>query len=523
MFEDFNLNGKDKKFLILILIFSTILIGYYINFNISIGTYCSDVFLYLLNGLYFTGQHIHYPENIYLSPVVCFLTSILFRFGLVDKVAIFIVTGFLAILGNVGLYVLLRRYFSEILSLSGVVIYSGFTLGLTWLANGSLDVPAVTMTIWIALVGLIAIKDNPKYYRYLFLLFALGFYTRYTTMLVLPALIMYYVHVNGFKIKSEDRKEIIIGVVLGVILFGIITFTIYSMSNGNFLLTGQFSDRVAGTEGGKLDPAYNPDPSYYLVNMPNFISNSHTVLRGNPDLENPTILSYLIVGILTIASLIWLKDNTQINVKKQILPLILFVLAALSFKNVSSMITIILTLSGLYLLGKDSDNKVAYFMLGWILSNFIFYSAFDIKVNRYILPIFPPFTYFVVRAIDILNEKIRINENIIPIILIALFVIQAFAFTATFEPTDQFTALEDISDYIAEHDADYKNVKIGAYNMRPYLWYLGYNVTGIESSNPQAIDSSNVTYYISDVELGNLENYHEIKVIDRLHLYQLNS
>ena len=105
--------------------------------------------------------------------------------------------------------------------------------------------------------------------------------------------------------------------------------------------------------------------------------------------------------------------------------------------------------------------------------------------------------------------------------MIALFVIQGFAFTFTFDDTQEFKALEDISDYIMDYDENYQNVKIGAYNMRPYLWYLGYNVTGIESTNIDAIDNSNVTYYISNTPLD-LNNYHEIKTVDILHLYEIN-
>lgn len=521
MFEDFNLTKKDNRFLLATAVFSTVLVAYYINFNVNLGTYCSDVFLYLLNGLYFTGTMIHYPENIYLSPVICFSTSILFRLGLVDKIAIFIVTGIFAIIGNIGLYLLLRRYFDELPSLAGTVMYSTFTLYLTWLANGSLDIPAVTLTIWTALIGIMAIKDNPKYYRYIFIVMALGFYTRYTTMLIFPALLVYYVYENGFKIKSEERKEIIIGMILGAIVFGVITGVIYAMSNGKFALTEQFSSRATSAKGAVQDPAYNPDIFYYLKNMPNFLSNSNTTFAGNPELNNPTVLSGIIIAILAIASALWIKAN-KFNYKKDAIAVVLFAMALISFKHTSSLITIIITLSGLYVLGKDSENKTGYFMLAWILSNFIFFSEFDIKVNRYILPIFPPLTYLIIRAVDIIHDNIKINKKIIPILLIALFAIQGFAFTYSFEETSQYSSLEDISNYIIDHDPNYKNVKIGAYNMRPYLWYLGYNVTGIESSDPEAIDNSNVTYYISDVPLNDLKNYSEIKVIDKLHLYESN-
>ncbi|MEE1151416.1 MAG: hypothetical protein UH242_10760, partial [Methanobrevibacter sp.] len=133
MFEEFNIRQKDKYCLLFILIFSVILVGYYINFNNSIGVYCSDVYVYLLNALYYTGINLRSTSTIYLSPVICRLTSIFFYFGFVNKQAIYIVTGAFAIFGNLGLYLLFKRYFNEILSLAGTIIYCSLTLYLTWL------------------------------------------------------------------------------------------------------------------------------------------------------------------------------------------------------------------------------------------------------------------------------------------------------------------------------------------------------------------------------------------------------
>ena len=175
---------------------------------------------------------------------------------------------------------------------------------------------------------------------------------------------------------------------------------------------------------------------------------------------------------------------------------------------------------GLYLLGKDSKSKTGYMMAAWILANFIFFSYYNIKVNRYIIPTFPPLIYFIIRSVSLIHEHVKINANVIPIILIALFAIQGFAFTQTFEPTNDYIQTDEMSNYIININPDYKDVLIGTYNMRPYHWFLGGNVTGIESDDTKAIDESNVTYYISDVKLNNLTNYTEIKNIHKLYLYE---
>lgn len=192
--------------------------------------------------------------------------------------------------------------------------------------------------------------------------------------------------------------------------------------------------------------------------------------------------------------------------------MILFILAVISFTKVSSMITTFLVLIGIYFMGKEAKNKTEYFMLAWIFSNIIFYSYYTIKVNRYMLPIFPAVIYFAVVSIDTINRHIKINRNIIPFVLIVLFIIQAFAFTLTFEPTDEFMTVEDVSSYIIDNNPDYENLSIGVYNVRAYNWWLGGNLLAIESGDEQTIDSCNATYYISNKVLENVTNYTQIKI-----------
>ena len=520
MFEEYDIKQKDKYYLLFILIYSIILVGYYINFNNNLGIYCSDVYVYLLNALYYTGTNIRSTATIYLSPLICILTSIFFYLGFVDKQAIYIVTGAFAVFGNVGFYLLLKRYFDENLSLTGTVIYSSLTLYLTWLANGTLDIPAVSMIIWMALFTILAVNDNPKFYQHAIIFVVLGVFTRYTILLTLPALALYYVYEKGFKIDKKDLNYIIKGIAIGLILIIITMSAIMIMGNGNFGAGTQISNGFSGAQGTEIDPAYNPDVSYYVTNFINFISNSHTVIDGNPILDNPTPLAWAIIGILVIGMGLWLYEHKRNIQKKDIIPLLFFILAILSFTRISSVITTVFVLIGLYFMGKDSENKTEYFMLAWIFSNIIFFSYYTIKVNRYLLPIFPAVIYFILLSIDTINEHLKINKNIIPIILIALFVVQAFAFTFTFEPTDEFKTIEEVSDYIIDTNPDYENITIGVYNVRAYNWWLGGNLLAIQSSDEDIIDGSNATYYISNKALNNVTNYTEIKNINNIYIYE---
>ncbi|WP_458453206.1 glycosyltransferase family 39 protein [Methanobrevibacter sp.] len=520
MFEDFNLKQKDKYYLLLILIYSTVLVGYYINFNNNLGIYCSDVYVYLLNAVYYTGTNIRATGTIYLSPLICFLTSIFFDLGFVDKQAIYIVTGAFAIFGNIGFYLLLKRFFDEELSLTGTVIYSSLALYLTWLANGTLDIPAVAMTIWTALFTMMAVKDNPKFYQHTVLFVVLGIFTRYTIILTLPALVLYYVYENGFKIKSDDLRYILKGIGIALILMIIVFSVIMIMGSGHFGASGQISHGISGAQGSQTDPAYNSDVSYYVANFINFISNSHTFIDGNPVLDNPTPLAYGLVALLIVGLCIWLYDNRRRPEKKDVIPLIFFILAIVSFTRISSVITTLLVLMGLYFMGKDSENKIPYFMLAWIFSNIIFFSYYTIKVNRYFLPAFPAVVYFVLLSITCINNHLKINKNIIPFALIIMFIIQAFTFTLTFEPTNEFKNIETVSDYIIDNNPDYENLSIGVYNVRAYNWWLGGNLLAIESDDTATIDASNVTYYISDKLLSNITNYTEINNINNIRIYE---
>lgn len=520
MFGELNLKQKDKYYLLFILIYSIILVGYYIHFNDSLGIYCSDVYVYLLNALYYTGTNIRATGTIYLSPLICGLTSIFFYLGFVDRQAIYIVTGAFAVFGNIGLYLLFKRYFDENLSLAGTIIYCSLTLYLTWLANGTLDIPAVSMIIWIVLFALLAINDNPKYYQHAILFVVLGVFTRYTILLVLPALALYYVHEKGFRVERKDLKYILRGIGIGLVLLIITLSALMIMGNGHFAAGNQISTGISGAQGTSHDPAYNTDVSYYLKNFVNFISNSHTPIDGNPVLENPTPLAWATIAILIVGMIMWLHEHWRKAGRNDFIALAFFILAIASFTRISSVITTVLVLVGIYFMGKDNENKTMYFMLAWIFSNMIFFSYYTIKVNRYMLPAFPAIIYFILLSIDTINNRVKINRSIIPAILIVLFIIQGFAFTCTFDDTDEFKTIEYVSDYIIDNNPNYENMSIGVYNVRAYNWWLGGNLVPIKSYDTKTIDSSNVTYYISDQALDNLKNYTELKNINNVYIYQ---
>ena len=280
--------------------------------------------------------------------------------------------------------------------------------------------------------------------------------------------------------------------------------------------TGRTSNIIDRDNSLKNDVFFLDEGDKVYVN----VKNTNTTMEGNPTLENATPLSWAVIGIIILGMGLWIYNNRRGFEKKDLIPIAFFILAILSFTRISSIVTTLLVLIGIYFMGRESEHKTVYFMLAWIFSNIIFYSYYPIKVNRYLLPIFPAVIYFLLLSIDTINEKIKINKNIIPLILIALFLIQAFTFTMTFEKTHEFMAIEDVSDYIKDNNPDYENMSIGVFNVRAFNWWLGENLLPISSTDEALIDSCNATYYISNRVLDNVTNYTEIKEIDNIHIYE---
>ena len=118
-FNDINLHSKDKIYLIILLCFSLLLTYSMIKFHQTRGAFNSDIFIYLASALDFAGLNVNHISDlswIHNSPVIFFLTSLLFRLGLVDITAIFIVTGIFGIIGIFGMYVFLKMRFFHLLN-----------------------------------------------------------------------------------------------------------------------------------------------------------------------------------------------------------------------------------------------------------------------------------------------------------------------------------------------------------------------------------------------------------------------
>lgn len=593
IFKDLNLSREDFFYLFILTIFSILITYSLIVFNENIGIYCSDVFVYLTNSLSFAG----YPSSrvyLYLAPFICFLTSILFRLGFLSESSLYIVVGVFGIIANIGIYVFLKGKFSSLLSLCGAILFGSFSLNLLWWANGTLDVPAVALSIWTIVFLILAIDKDSKYYFLAIPLLILAIFTRYTALFLIPLMILYYLSCHDFfsnlellmfdrqaliekikiYLKSEEFRNILKSCAIAFILIALFSASILAFGAHLSFLT-QSSTFASGSKGEIVDNAYTTDTFFYLHDFPNFLfADSVTFDDLTPVLVGSSIVSYLLIGLfaLGIISAVYKiinfdrerklaclagissddKSHALENQSKNkfkyfavILFIVLLLIAILSFK-INSIITIsILLLDFVVLfsfLKKKGIDREAYslniLILAWFLIYFIFFTFLNIKVNRYIITVFPAFIYFVIFALGEilelskkydfldLSKKFAFFEsktknilNIIPIILIIFCIFSAFAFPSCVQWSEDFNDNKVIADYLMEYDPDYSSKEIAVYSQRSLNWYLRDGTIALTDEQLDYLEASNITYYISDDNFK-LENYTMIYSKDGLYLFE---
>ena len=573
-FKDWNLRKDDLKYILIIAIFAFVSIFYRVRFHMSGGVFSPDKALYLINALMYSGMdyfNIANPEDIFFSPVISFLTSILFRFGLVDQLAISLVSSLFAFLGYFGLYFLLKNKFNNLLSLTGVIIYGSLTEFLLNLSSGLLDVPSISISIWILVLSIIATDKNSKYFILVFPLWVIGFYTRFTVGFMLPIIIMYYLmkrdfignvvslrdnigeyvkKISGY-LKSYEFKMIIISISLSIVLFILISKYLILDFGGSLSFISQSTNtlNLHSYYNGGID--YNMSRLYYINNFSEFMFSDSRALDRT--------FSYLLYSILSIGILIeiWhlikkvnmetLKEKIGIKSNQILISLLLLLIfcSIIGFKvyynhmitNISLIISLLL-ISYLFNQISSEKDKYAFTILniGYFLIYFVFISIYPIKVLRYALPILPPFIYFVILGLNAILEFInsvivKSKESdakekqakylkLIPIILILAFFVSTVTFIEPMQIEGYSNSLIDASDYIKSYDPDYhsKTFASGPHNYRLLKWNLKENVTYIieDDENPVSCNTS----YILDSKKYDLDNYHKIYSNDYYHIYE---
>ena len=567
-FRDLNIEYSDIGYLAFLTVFSCMLFAYMIGFNLKLGIYCSDVLVYLTNSIRFAGVNLGLSSSMYLSPVICFLSSILIRFGLGGELSIYIVTGIFAVFGNIGLYCLLKTRFDSLLSLTGAVLFSSFSLNVLWLANGTLDIPAVALSIWAIVFTIVALK-NSRYFYPAILIWVLAVFTRYTAILILAFMILYYLFErdiigkldllindrDSFKsrlsdyVASEEFRNILKSAILSILLVSAFLLMIHLLgSRLTFLYQG--SSIVSGAKGSLIDKAYTTDRYFYIHDFLNFLFTNKVVFNEKiPVLVEASPLAYL-VGFIFILGLIreilfslksfdldkffncndyHLKYLNSMHLS--IFAILALILICISFKFsivlcIAFLFVFSIILSGLF--KNEEFGSLNLLFLIWFFSYLLFFTFLDVKVNRYIITALPSFVYFFILALESILDYIKdLNfsalkfdiREVIPIVLIVLAVFSAFSFAGCVEIDDAIKSPELMAYYLMNYDENYSSSQVAVYNVRYYDWLLKMKTIPMEDDKIDVLESSNITYYISDNEFE-LENYRMIHKENDLYLYR---
>ncbi|MDR0901079.1 MAG: glycosyltransferase family 39 protein, partial [Methanobrevibacter sp.] len=167
---------KKNSYLIFLIIFSVTITTLSIYNNMVqeiLGHSYRDIYFYLIEALRFSGVEIGgYSYVNHLSPLIPFLTSLLFRLGFVSEVSIFFVSGIFYIIGVLGVYFLLKLRFNKILSTFGAILFGGLSVTLIWTANGTIDIPSTALSIFALYFMILGVYKNQNYFYLAFPIFS---------------------------------------------------------------------------------------------------------------------------------------------------------------------------------------------------------------------------------------------------------------------------------------------------------------------------------------------------------------
>lgn len=485
-------NKKDFYYLLFFFALSIVICFFLLKVEARLGVYSiMDVFGYLNNALSFAGFPAGAPNCRGLSPFVPFLTSILFRLGWVSETALMFVTAFFYVFGGLGFYLFLRLRFNEDLSLFGAIMFMTCSVNIIWATKGMIDIPGVAMSIWFLYFAVLAIDKNSKFLYLAFPFLVLAFFTRFTTIFMLPVAVMYWLlSYKPFIYLIKNIKDIFIGFILGVL--SLIPFLSYYILN-DIPMTFLYQTTTFATNTGSVATNTSKElivlPRYYLDNLMIGISTFNnppfSLKAGALTLKGwlggyPQLMSYIALALIIFALILYIPklynvlknqfssnekyefiDNSFINsfhennksffkkityknalFLKLILCIFFFALMFLTLAKTSVVITESLFLLAILMLFlmfnsyslKDSSIKgfnLDLLVLIWFLVYFIFFTLSATKVTRYVTSMIPATVFLTVLGLNLLFERIDTIKikKIVPFALIAILLLSMIPYS----------------------------------------------------------------------------------------------
>jgi 4-amino-4-deoxy-L-arabinose transferase-like glycosyltransferase len=520
------LSGQYSFWLVILTLTVTL---YVLSVQVRIGVPYWDVFNYLNNALYFAGLEGPGAGTISLSPLFPFLTSLFFRLGLVSFTVIMALNALLFVAGVIGLFYLFKTRFSELLSLSGCVLYLSLAVLLPWTASGGIDVPAVSLSIWAVYFLVKGTAGKPRFLYLVAPTLVLAVLTRYTAGLMVVPLLLYYL------VKDQHRqnlKGLMVGLLVTLVLASPLLWYFYTQVGSLDVICNLLVSTATTSPAAADDVAYNPNLWFYLENLPSYISlapfqGSYSTLL-NPSRGYPSPLAYLVLllggtGLLLYLYRILKSTTTGLSFSralfsKSLIFLVLLATLILSFNQTSYLVSVGLVFLLCYLactsLRAEEKEHLAldFLFLSWFLSYLIFHSLLPIKVDRYFITMAPALAYFLILGVSELlttlsTKKPGFNSKWVYLALVLVLLGSTTITYAGHTPQKVFVVyLEDASNWITHQDPQYREKVIASDYSSAMSWYLKKDVKGAFPRLYQTptdfadyLQSQDVDYYVDSL------------------------
>lgn len=532
MVKMFDLKNILKNNRILSLLFFVMLV------YTSILIYCQnirgisywDIFVYLQNAMLFS--HMNIGSQLSVPPVLSLITSVPFQLGFISETSLFIVSGILFVFLIIGTYLLFNERFEEEISLLGSLIFSMLSLIVTWALTGATDVPALSFAVWALYLTIRGLKSNFNYYYLAILFFILAFFTRFTEGFILIVM-LYYILVNFDDFKKQLTTKRLICLFAYCFVIMLVVSGIYISFQGTVPFISQIFEVSNSNQVSSVNVGYELNPYYYLQNLPEYLSSLGASVSYFSSLStsdnSPTVLSYVFVFLVGLYLIKFLSNLVRYDIKevslkkvKVLTIIILSIFTIISYTHLSYMITELLFIIILLLYYKwlpDKDNQMDYLMFLWMGVFIIMHSYHPVKVDRYIIPIMIPLTYYMIQSVSyFIKNKKRTAITLLILLLIMIPVNASYISSITQENPHTHEEIK-ASNWLINYDTNYSNYNISSDRGVAFSWYLKkYTFTTIprvlESSNESLVDklnSINAKYYIdSTSNTTNITGYHKI-------------
>lgn len=542
------MNLKDYKkdilgisSVIIILVIITLLL---LNIDGKAGVYyVRDVFFYLNNALFYAGYDTGLSDTRGLSPFVPMLTSLFFRMGFTSDLTIILVSAAFYTLSGVGMYLLLRLRFNEVLSFTGSMLLATFPLILVWVTKGMLDIPGVCFSIWAVYFMRLSFRKSPKFSYIAFALVILGFFTRYTGILMIAVLLMQYLLVDDpISYIKDNYKDIAMAMLSGAFILAIFV-GIYSHLNIDLFFMSQGEQITHSQDVTQIQHYF----TYYINNIPIYLSSAYfipyslkpgafLVLERHWIGGHPSPISYLLQAIMVVGFIFYMKklfskenreilkqENKKLKIIIMVLGVILFAATFTKISIIYSEIIISISLLALYRLLNKTEMEhftLDFVIFYWFIVNLVFFTYYHVKVDRYFIPMLPFFAYAIILSLDLIFEKLKTRKYIdkikviAPIGLICLILLCSAAFALSNSPHTYDNQMPDnfmtasseekvVANWLMKYDPQYANKTIWADRGGDMSFLLKIEISSVEGISNESnftdeLVKNNITYYISN-------------------------